>query len=153
MSLNKEFKLQQYTTIEELECVHWDNQITIDDLKDDKIDCYGTIDQNGNESVMSWQDMKKSCEQMGYWGFADSRDNTIHFWLKEDYKISFEELLFFFGHEMGHLMKGGIKPSEEDYSENSEEHWKEEERADEYGYVAKMAYKFTNEILNKNESE
>jgi hypothetical protein len=152
MKNKKEFSLKQYSTIEELECASWDNEITIKDLYSEA-NSAGTVDNNGNEEEMSWAHLKKCYEEAGYWGFIDSRDNTIHFWIKQDYPITMEELLFFFGHEMGHQMNGGLKPTEEEYNDNAEAHFKEEDRADEYGYVAKMAYEFASKILSKKKND
>lgn len=145
----KKFTLKQYKTVEELECASWDNEISVQDLMEEG-GSHSVVDNKGNESEMSWADIKGSKERMGYWGFIDSRDNTIHFWVKSDYNITLEELLFFFGHEMGHQMEGGIMPDQKEYSENHEIHFKEEHRADEYGYVTLIAYKFATEILKSH---
>ena len=133
----KEFKLKLYDTIEELECQHWGNDLTPEDMGGE----FETIDTNGNESTMTWEEMKESYDRMGYWGFIDE-DNLIHIWIKDDYPMTISEILFFLGHEMGHKMKGGIAPNDEDYMEDSELHFKEEERADEYGFVAQKAFEF-----------
>ena len=147
MSLNK-FTLKQYKTIEEVLCVQFDNEITPDEVREDEA---VFMDTKGNEIKLSWERQKEGFDTMGYWGLIDDK-GVIHFWIKENHKPKFEELLFFFGHEIGHNMKGGVAP-QEGYFDNADIRNKEEERADEYGYVAQLAYKFTNQILNKNESK
>lgn len=138
------FTLKQHQTIEEVICASFDNEITIEDVRRDE--GAGFMDDKGNETTMTWKEQEESYNRMGYWGFI-SDDNVINFWIKKDYKIPFEDLLFFLGHEMGHNMIGGTKPTES-YYDNAAIHTKEEERADEYGEVAKLAYKFANKILN-----
>ena len=58
--------------------------------------------------------------------------------------------MFFFGHEMGHQMKGGVAPNDDDYQNNAEVHFKEEDRADEYAFVAIKAYEFAKTILEEH---
>lgn len=142
----EKFKLKQYKTIEELECFNWKNEITTTELQEMEFEA---VDIDGNEKLISWQEKKKAYDEMGYWGFIDDT-STIHFWIKKDCAITFEELLFFFGHELGHFMKGGTAPTQEDYNDNSEIHFKEEDRADEYGFVAVQAYKFASQVINNN---
>lgn len=76
----------------------------------------------------SGAEMVAALKQSGMWGFADTRakPKTIHFW--HDGKRSERELTHFFGHEMGHCVG---KPEKNG--------WPEENRADDYGYVAMLA--------------
>lgn len=70
----------------------------------------------------------KSIVDMGVWGFVETRAKPplVHFWT--DGKRSKAELTHFFGHEMGHCV--GVK---------AKHGWPEENRADDYGYVATLA--------------
>jgi hypothetical protein len=143
------YKLKQYKTPEEIECASYQNQITIEDLQSGTTSTT-IMDIDGNEIELTWSEKKQGYESMQYWGFI-TPDHVIHFWIKENHNIEFEKLLFFFGHEMGHNAKGGKKPkSHDEYINNNKTHWKEEARADEYGFIAQKAYEFAKTVNNLN---
>lgn len=74
--------------------------------------------------------MAAMVRSQGLWGFVETRAKPpiVHFW--HDGKRSERELIHFFGHEMGHCMGKPLKDG-----------WPEENRADDYGFVASMAVK------------
>lgn len=84
--------------------------------------------ENSDGSETTGPDVVAQYEEMGVWGFADTRARppVIHYW--HDGKRSESELIQFFGHEMGHLVGKPLKSG-----------WPEENRADDYGYVAQQA--------------
>lgn len=84
--------------------------------------------ENSDGTQTSGLDFEKQLASMGMWGFAETRARppVIHYW--HDGKRSESELTHFFGHEMGHLIGKPVKDG-----------WPEENRADDYGYVAQQA--------------
>ena len=76
----------------------------------------------------------------GFWGYADNNTRIIHFWA--DQKTSDEDLIRFFGHEIGHLTKPISDPT-------NDESTTEENRADTYGQVSLRAFKMLQDFRTK----
>lgn len=52
-------------------------------------------------------DMVEGIRAMGFWGFAHPASDTIRYWVGPSIPLS--KLVFFFGHEIGHLKEGLIR--------------------------------------------
>lgn len=96
---------------------------------------------DGDEVICSPTEMVESIRKMGMWGFADA-ESTVHFWV--DPNASPADVMFFLGHEIGHL-SGTALPQV-----GKPEDIAEEQRADEYGNAAKLAYQWMNELVGGN---
>jgi hypothetical protein len=95
----------------------------------------GGVDENGSEQEFTIEQMVDGIELQGYWGFADETNHTVHVW--ENKTASEENLLFFLGHEMGHLCEADIRDSDP----IADEH-----RADDYGRAAVQAYRMLKQL-------
>ena len=136
MSKNK-FTLKRYKTVNEVRAASWG--MSVQEFQN----CDGGewYDTNGNKTDFSQEEEEKCLLKMGYWGFVEE-NNTIHFWKDDGKNILIEDLLFFFGHEIGHKL--GKCVSDMDCPKLMAE---EENRADEYGLAAQLAYQFSKEII------
>ena len=97
---------------------------------------FGTNDIDTME--MPFETEKQIHEETGYYGWVDE-DKIIHFWIDRTKNIPIEELLHFLGHEIGHQIG----------TPNINSAYKEELRADEYGFAARLAYDFTQKIMKR----
>lgn len=140
----KNFKIKKYDSIEELYCCLY-KDISKKDLCNNsiKVNC---MFSDGDKVEIDWKEMKLNYEEQGIWGFIDIK-NTIHFWIKKGFKIKFEKLLHFFGHEIGHRVKIE-KPKLKGYKNNSDVYLKEEKRADNFAEICILVYKFTKETFD-----
>lgn len=84
-----------------------------------------TVGLHGGEEI-SIAELEKAATRNGVWGFSDN--GVIRFWAKED--CSFEAILEFLAHEIGHLNGRQYK-----------DFMKEELKANEFQDVAMYAYK------------
>lgn len=100
-----------------------------------------TRDHEGNEGTIGEAGIRKGVEANGIWGFVE--DNTIHMWADLD-RITFENLLFFIGHEIGHTVPDSKLPDEDPL--------KDEQRADGYGFAAKEAYRLALRVWENKEA-
>lgn len=123
-------KLIKHDSIESLESVFWG--VPVNELQNIKIEA----DTSSGEILKSnYTEHKKQIENNGYWGFAITDKNEIHYWAKPD--TSKEDLIFFFAHELGHIVG---TPDKDD--------WEEELRADSYAEVTLKTFEFLNSIIN-----
>jgi hypothetical protein len=124
-------KVIKHNTIESLQSVFWET--TIDKLKDLQIEA---DTNNGNVVKMDAATEKSQIENNGYWGFAITDKNEIHYWAKPD--VNKADLISFFAHELGHIVGTADKDD-----------WQEELRADSYAVVALKTLEIIG-ITNKN---
>jgi len=129
--IENKFILKKYNTIDDIILSPYHDG----DINKEDIDGLVGFDLEGNEHEFSFEEYKNYLIQQGYWGWVDN-NNVIHYWVGNP-DVSIEELLFFFGHEIGHRI-----------GEPLENEVEEEKRANEYGLVAELAYKFA--TLEKN---
>lgn len=97
-----------------------------------------TRDSGGIESTIGIDEIKKGIKTNGLFGFVDS-ESIINVWIDMD-KVSFEYLLFFLGHEIGHKIEEPELPHEHPLDE--------EKRADGYAFAAKEAYRLAIELMD-----
>jgi hypothetical protein len=101
------------------------------DYSDEEVEIVGeTRDHNGNEGVITEDGMRKEIETTGLWGFVV--EGAVHVWADLK-KISFAQLLFFFGHEIGHTIP--------DSELSDEDPLRDEQRADGYAFAAIEAHR------------
>lgn len=103
------------------------------DLGDIEKSTMGGFTPDGKQVSMTFQQNVEAIERMGYWGFADCPKHKVHIWVGE--KVSPAETIFLLGHELGHLLG---KPHDDELME--------EERADEYGVAAQVAWKWLTQL-------
>jgi hypothetical protein len=85
----------------------------------------------------------EAIEGMGFWGFCDYERNEICFWALPS--TSREQLMHFFGHELGHYVEKHYRRALK--HKRSRRH--EELRADMFGWVARQAERMTREALSR----
>lgn len=131
-NINK-FKLRRYNNIDKIILASFqDNKLNLKDLKQST--GFG-FDIHGKECEFSYKDQVNAIKTQGYWGWVDE-NKVIHYWIGK--KPSLEQLIHFFGHEIGHRT-GTLFKSD----------YKEEMRAEGYGSCATLAYKFAKKIKNE----
>lgn len=121
------FEYKRHATIESVTAELWG--IKESELKDMVIN---TVDTEGNEGEMSFMEEKEGIEKMGVHGFIN--ESTIHYWIGGN--ATFEVLLHFFAHEMGH----GTGVQLDDLVQ-------EELRAEEFADVTKTAFLKATEFI------
>ncbi len=145
---HKPFLLKRYDSIEEVRAASWG--LTVEEFMDcdEEQEAY---DLNGNKvEGFTFAQELQNLKSMGYWGFVhvEKDQNTIHVWYDEKAGVTLEELIHFFGHEIGHATGTNINGDEDDVEAYAEE----EKRADSYGEVANLAFKFANQLLQIHKS-
>jgi hypothetical protein len=118
------------------------------DLRECFVVCFGTgpmseiirgCDSNGKYRITRKEYMaqlrKRHC-----WGWAQFEDKLIHIW--SDAQCKPEVLVALIGHELGHLERP--RPRNKKY---------EEQKADNYGRVARTAYEIAEQIIKKRRSK
>ncbi len=136
----KNFKLKRYKKLEEVFSIGF--EIPIEELENSSL---GAVMDDGEEVEISLNEELKNIKEIGYHGCID-KNNVIHFWIDNNKNISLEDLIFFFGHEIGHRTG---KPIKGNHIKDKMICVKEEHRADKYGNVAKLAFKFA-KTINQN---
>lgn len=89
-------------------------------------------DEFGNEVEVPMEDVYEGMRALGCWGWVDTENNIIHAWAEKDADPA--QIMHFLAHEIGHVTSS---PDEDDFEE--------EMRAEQYGHVAKLAYKLFSE--------
>lgn len=93
------------------------------------------MDEKGKDRETA-HELVEVIREQGLWGFVETRAKPplIHYW--HDGKQSESDLIHFFGHEMGHCVGKKLKDG-----------WPEENRADDYGFVAGLAVEAARKAL------
>ena len=86
------------------------------------------IDEDGGEIEVPMDDVYAGMRALGCWGWVDTGNYVIHAWAENDADPL--QIMHFLAHEIGHVTG---TPDADDFEE--------EMRAEQYGYVAKLAYK------------
>lgn len=133
--MEDEFTLKKYDSIDEILYASFAIDYPDIDSEEFKKSDFGGTDQNENEVKFTYQQHVDGIKEQGYWGWV-SEDKVIHYWVGK--KVPIEELIHFFGHEIGH--QTGIQIKDD---------FQEEMRAEGYGHAAVLAYKFATEINNQ----
>ena len=135
MNMFPEFSVARHTVIEELFRSLFDGEPNVDgDIG------FTTLDHEGNVGDISIEEVVEGIKKSGIYGLVDEKGRIIHVWFDKE-KISFEGLVFFFGHEIGHTIKELDLPEGYDFDEETKEAYLEEMRADGYAFAAKEAYR------------
>jgi hypothetical protein len=114
---------------------------------------FASMDSDGNIEDYSHEQLQDGVKQSGIFGYVDSLKNEIHYWMAEG--LSFEQRLWFFGHELGHAIPQiakrrneaqaiGVAQNPDEISEDEQDAWAalaEESEADQYAWVATEAYR------------
>jgi hypothetical protein len=124
-----------HDTPESILSAHW--EIPWEELSQGTMGGYG---EDGVEEI-SWNRVLEGMHVEKFWGYASKDQHEIHVWVKEDADPS--DVIFFLGHELGHLAGEQIK------GDSMEDEVAEENRANEYAEVAKQALQWTNQLLRK----
>ncbi|PNX51994.1 MAG: hypothetical protein BV456_00950 [Thermoplasmata archaeon M8B2D] len=140
----KKFKIKKYDSIEKIYCCAY-KDFSEKELKDNSIEI-NCLDSDGKEIIMDWKEMKLNYEKQCIWGFIDE-ENVINIWVKKGFKASFETLLYFFGHEIGHRIEFE-KQNVKGYKNNANIHFKEERRADKFAELCILVYQFAKEVFD-----
>jgi hypothetical protein len=123
------FTLKKYATIDKLILASYEGEFnSIDDLKKETM---GGLDQDENEVEYSYEDQVNGIQEQGVWGFI--ADDIIHYWKNNN--VPMETLIHFFAHEIGHGT-----------GEQDSDDFQEEMRAESYGNVAELAYKYAMQV-------
>lgn len=128
--------LVTYDTPEELLKTFWQFG---DETADFEGCTFGGEDAEGNEVEFDLDDMVDGVKKQGMWGYAESKTGKVHIWV--DPASASKDVMFFLGHELGHLSGTPIEQTTEPGD------IREEKRADEYATVAKTAFEWMGEIL------
>ena len=100
--------------------------MTYDQMIGESVSC--GEDEHGNEIEFTHEQEIAGMRQQGCWAFVDARSNIIHAWADES--ASREFVLHMLAHEIGHI----TGDAHTDYLQ-------EEMRAEQFGRVAKAAYR------------
>lgn len=136
-----ERELVLFETPEALMSFYWrlDEQgMTWDEFRE----CQG-FDPEGNEIQVTPDDEIGSIREQGFWGFSSEKEKKVYAWIAPD--ADPPDIMFFFGHELGHTVGKPVRG----YMRTTAATMKEENRADEYGSVAMLAYEWL-ERVKKN---
>lgn len=87
--------------------------------------------------IITMAEQLQMIEESGLWGYISLFDSTIHVWAKPETDPA--ELMHFLGHEFGHEVIHANEPDLEDHII--------EQKAEEFGLVAKQAYELLQEFL------
>ncbi len=129
----KEFLMKEYFSIEDIVSASFqDELITAENINEFSM---GGVDSNEDNVQFSFEEQKVGIESQGIWGFVDE-NNVIHYWIGKD--LPLDNIIHFFGHEIGHRTG---KPNTDEFQE--------EMRAEGFGRVATLAYKFAKHLKNK----
>lgn len=93
----------------------------------------GGLNSDGEEVILSDEDIFDGMRQLGVWGWVDDSD-VIHYWRSEDVDNSI--VMHFLGHEIGHRT-----------GEQLEDPIAEEERAEEFGRAAAKAFELLSKMI------
>lgn len=93
--------------------------------------------ETGEKGIITTEQQLESIRKQKVWGFIDN-EQTIHFWA--DKKVRDEKLIYFLGHEIGHVFGKQYKTLSI-----------EEKKAEEFAKVALEAHKTLNSINSKEE--
>lgn len=98
-----------------------------------------SIDSEGNEEDVSESELRGYVTEMGIYGFVEETDaqDIVHIWADLG-KVTFDHLLFLFGHEVGHSVPDPEVPADDPL-------W-EEDRADGYAFAAREAYRLATKV-------
>lgn len=119
-----------YSTIDEL---IMETKRLISDENDCDLESIA-IDSEGRESVVTELEMIDGIKETGLYGFVEEQDarDVVHIWADLE-KVSFSNLLFFFGHEAGHVVPEPELPIGDPL--------RDEQEADGYAFAAIEAYR------------
>ena len=78
----------------------------------EKPDSVGGTTMEGDDVIITPEEMTEGIKEDGVWGFSDTQSNTIHYWIAEDTDPS--SVAWFMGHELAHLKIGGNGDLEEE---------------------------------------
>jgi hypothetical protein len=101
---------------------------------------FGGIDGEGNEVEMPMSESFEAVKSTEFWGFSNSKTNTIHIWSAVE--LPPDTLRVLIGHEIGHLLE------EQQLSEVPE--LADEQRADNYGKCTVLTERFLLQIISGN---
>lgn len=93
------------------------------------------IDENGNDVDIPMEDVYAGMRSLGCWGWVDTEKLIIHSWAEKNTDPM--QIMHFLGHEIGHVTGAA-----------DEDDFEEEMRAEQYGHVAKLAYKLFSERVS-----
>jgi hypothetical protein len=127
-----QIKLQRHETAEALLRTFW--SFALEPGEDPATFEMGALDEHGNEVELSWETQLESLNRMGFWGYADYSQWTVHMWARPD--VPEEVLMAFLGHEVGHFLNPHDTSSPDLPAEVAEE-----EKVDGYGEVAAQAFR------------
>lgn len=133
-----DLKLLKY---EDVECLYLDlykldnPDITEDDIKNASNEFE---DSEGKEYTLTFDEVISNIKKQGFWAHIGTKDKIIRYWIDKDNNLNLKELIGFFAHEIGHVSGTPI-----------EDELKEEMRAEEYSYVASLAYDFATQVFKK----
>lgn len=114
---------------------HWAEVAEAEGISIEELLCCDMSGQTGDgeEVDFSHADMIAGIREQGCWAYVDHNTNTVHAWARPDCNPAF--LLHMLAHECGHAT-GKHHPDE----------LQEEFRAEQFGAVAAMAYRFMSEM-------
>lgn len=133
--MKKDFSVKEYSSINEVFLSSFEidcESLSTKDLQELKAGC---LDSDNNEIDISFEKFKESIEEQGIWGWVDE-NKVIHCWVGKN--LPLEDLIHFFAHEIGHRTG---KPNKD--------FLKEELRAEEFGNVSVLSYKFAKQLKSK----
>lgn len=105
----------------------------------------GKFEEESKEFL--FEDALEGIKETGIWGFIGKDDYTIHFWADNP---DLETLIFFFGHEIGHVMDT-YDTDDSSFEGTPDEGLihavRNENVADGYAFTATEAYRLAKEII------
>lgn len=138
--MENNFTLKRYESIDDLLLASFqteEEQFTMEEMK---ASMFGGLDGLQQEVEFGYDVQRDGIEKQGYWGFINTDTKVIHYWIKSDAEVPIQELIHFFGHEIGH---GTGVQLEDDFAE--------EMRAEDFGHVAALAYELSFKALSKKQ--
>jgi len=109
----------------------------------DGVPQFASVESDGSFKDFPMEDALDGIREVGIWGHVDAK-RMIHVWF--DSSVDFTGLLFFLGHEIGHMMM--VLDAERKDMSDDDLTIEIEESADRYGFTAKEAFRLA-EILVK----
>ena len=129
----KEITLVRYPTINECLAAHFN--CSIDDIPTEGY--WEWQDANGSSYKMPVVEAIKRIKRRAVWGWIENK-RIIHFYSRKNATLS--QLIYLFGHELGHMQKPYYKTKAE------------EKKASVYGLIAMTAYEMAKRIHVDNEN-
>lgn len=115
-----------------------------DDIGTDEVEM-GGVTTDGEHVTLSMDQQLESIQQDGFWGYYDKHENVIHAWISDN--VAPNDLLFFLGHELGHVWNDNpVTIDPEGLTESEKTAFLDEVYADRFGAVAMHAVRLRNQL-------